>query len=103
MDIDTRLILDFSPGTKINVISATNGQKSVHALTSKELLLTRAHLYEIPITNKELNYKDYHVIKVEGDISERIHILNVRDGMIVIEAIVHLAKLKDQMVIGKVI
>lgn len=103
MDIDTQLILDFKRTNKINVISSTNGNKSVMSVTGNEILLTRAHLYELPITNKELDYKDFHVIKVEGLIAEKVRILNVRDGIVVIEAIVHLAKIENGMSIGKLI
>jgi hypothetical protein len=97
---DNRIIIELKNRTTISALSITNRQKVSISIVKEEELLTRSYIYEIPITNKSLNYDNFHAVKLHGSISEELRVLNVRDGLVIIEPILQLVKIKDGMELG---
>lgn len=100
---NTDIILELKKNSRITATSINNRQKTVISLSKDEQILTRQYIYEIPITNKNIEYDDYHAIKIIGVVGEELRVLNVRKGIVVVEPLVHLVNIKDNMVLGKLI
>ena len=81
---------------KINYVMCATGDRGTTVSTNGRALLTLGRLYEIPITlPAEDKLDNYNVIKLYGSAAETVSIKNIRDGIAVIQTLVHNTVIED--------
>jgi hypothetical protein len=95
-----QIILDIKNPTHISVTTSNTGDISPRVVHDKQLSLSKGMLYKIPITDKSLIFDNYLHLKLKGDVAEKIRVLNVNNGTVLIEPIIHGTIISDEMVVG---
>lgn len=94
------IILDLSNPTTILFTITASGEASQRVLHDGIFTLTKGLVYKLPITNKDLSTKNNFGIKHELETSNGLRILNVDNGVVTIETIVHGFVLIDKQLLG---
>ncbi|MEM4385335.1 MAG: hypothetical protein QXD03_02170 [Candidatus Anstonellales archaeon] len=81
------------------IVTSRNGEKSSMYIDSDYIKINPDLIYEIPI-DSYLNLDNHYYFKTIGHLSEKIIVLNIRDGFIVIKPLI-ITLLKNGELIGK--
>lgn len=84
---------------KIHYTMCATGDKGSAISTNGKSLLAIGRIYEIPVTFQG-NMDSYNVVKLNGKHAEKFDVRNVRDGMVIIQPLVHNTLVKDGDEIG---
>lgn len=75
---------------KLHYLMCATGDRGTTVSTNGRTLLALGRLYEIPIDlPAEDKLDNYNVVKLYGNYAERISIKNIRDGVAIVQALVH--------------
>ena len=91
--------INLSHSIKINYTMCATGERGSVISTNGQSFLAIGRLYEIPITFNG-NLDDYNVMKLYGLYSEKFDVRNIRDGLVIIQPLVHSVLIKDCDEIG---
>jgi len=101
-DINREIKVNLSNPTKLFFTISNSGEKGERMVHEEKIALTKGLLYSIPIYNDVISSKDCFGIKLELSVSEFLRILNVHNGRVLIESIVHGYILENGVVLGSV-
>ena len=87
--------VQLSHSIKINYTMCATGEKGSVISTNGKLLMAIGRLYEIPIDFNG-NLDNFHVVKMIGEFAEKFEIRNIRDGLAVIQPIIHNVLIKNE-------
>jgi hypothetical protein len=100
---NTDIVLKFNGTTKIEFIKIRTNEKSVLTINKDNFSLSLNSIYNIPISNTELNMTESNCLSPIGKINERIEVLNVEDGIAVVMPRVHGVFVSSGDILGKLI
>lgn len=84
---------------KLHYMMCATGDKGTIVSTNGRSLLAIGRLYEVPITFTG-NMDSYNVIKLYGTYAEKLEVRNIRDGVAIIQPLVHNIEIKNEDEIG---
>lgn len=87
MESPINIILDISKNTPIQRLQLVDATKYMDCSINGSILVRRGHLYYIPITKKELNFKEGIYIQKAQNIAYFINIHSIENGQAIIEPI----------------
>jgi len=93
----------FEKPTQIEFIMQNNGDKSPRILHDQKLSLSKGTIYKLPITDKTINLQTAYVIRSTSKFAELIRILNVDNGFVTVEPIIHGTIINNNDLIGNLI
>ncbi len=88
--------------TIIKYITQMTGEPGTLKIINPHLNLVRGRIYKIPV-NTEKSLDENFIIKLFGDISEKLEVRNISNGVATVIPIIHNTCISDQMEIGKFI
>jgi len=86
---EKEIIIKFDKPCQIEFVMQNTGDKSPRILHDQKLALSRGTLYKLPVTDSTLNLQTAYVIKPNSTFAEIIRILNIVDGYVTVEPIIH--------------
>lgn len=84
---------------KLHYTMCATGDKGTVVSTNGRSLLAIGRLYEIPVTFAG-NMDSYNVVKLYGQYAEKFEVRNVRDGVAIIQPIIHNIEIQNDEEIG---
>lgn len=79
------IVLSIIKNDSIEFLNTNTNEKKNKIATSEVLTLSRNTIYRIPIINQELSLDKNIVIKIPGELNEKIEILNIDKGFVFIQ------------------
>jgi hypothetical protein len=83
------IIIKLEKPAYIKYIMQNTGEESTRVLHDQKIALSRGTIYKLPITTPSLNLQNSYVIRVKEKFADIIRILNVAEGFVTIEPLIH--------------
>ena len=100
---NTDIVLSFDGTTKIEFIKIRTNERNITTVNKKKIQLSLNSQYIFPITNKTISLTEANAIKKIGKVNRKLNIIDVQDGMVVIEPRVHGIFIEHEEVLGSLI
>jgi hypothetical protein len=101
--VDTDIVLNLEGTVKIECTKTRTGEKNVLTVNTAKLQMSLSTIYKIPIINSRLSLTESNCLSPIGKINEKINILNVENGFVILTPIVHGTFVENGENIGKLI
>jgi hypothetical protein len=100
---NTDIVLSFDGTTKIEFIKTRTNVKEILTVNTKRVQLSLSTQYIFPISNKTMSMTDSNTIKKIGKVNRKLNIIDVQDGMVIIEPRIHGVFIEHEEVLGSLI
>jgi hypothetical protein len=83
------IVIKLEKPAYITFIIQNTGEVSPRIIHDQKIALSRGTIYKIPVTDNSLDLQASYVIRPKEKIADTIRILNVKDGLVTIEPLIH--------------
>jgi len=73
----------------INFIIQNTAEESPRIIYDQKISLSRGTIYKLPITSESINLQNFNAIKHAPKFASILRVLNVSDGVVTIEPLIH--------------
>ena len=94
------IVLKLEKPSTIKFVMQNTGEEAPRIIHEARISLSRGTIYKLPITDIELNLQNSYVIRPSAKFADSVRILNVQNGFVTIEPIIHGIVLNNDDVIG---
>jgi len=100
---NTDIVLHFEGTTKLEFTKTRTNEKNILTVNQKKIQLSLNTQYLFPITNKTISMTESNTIKKIGAVNRKINIIDVVDGMVIIEPRIHGVFVETGEILGSLI
>jgi hypothetical protein len=100
---DNLIILEIRKNSDVEFLNINTNEKKTKTVSSDTLTLSRNTIYSLHITNKTLSLDKSTMIKVPGEINEKLEILNIENGYVILIPRINIYTVKDGQELGFII